>query len=59
MANKLPNPRDLVLNKETKVSNGVYGRKADKRTPPKMYFEIHDEEMDWWLYLGIRKKKKS
>jgi len=46
MANKLPNPRDLVLNKETKVSNGVYGRKADKRTPPKMYFEIHEEEID-------------
>ena len=42
----LPNPRDLVLNKETKVSNGVYGRKADKRTPPKMYIEIHEEEMD-------------
>ena len=40
---KLPNPRDLVLNKETKISNGVYGRKAEKRTPPKMCFEIHEK----------------
>ena len=31
---KLPDLRELVLNKETKVSNGVYGRKAEKRTPP-------------------------
>ena len=43
---KLPNPRDLMLKREAKVSNGVYGRKADKRTPPKLYFEIHEEEMD-------------
>ena len=42
--NKLADPRDLVQNKETKVSNGVYGRKAEKRTPPKLYFEIHEEE---------------
>tara|TARA_B100001559_G_scaffold176885_1_gene148135 strand:+ start:1488 stop:1625 length:138 start_codon:yes stop_codon:yes gene_type:complete len=42
---KLLDPRDLVLNKETKVSNEVYGRKADKRTPPKMYFEILKEDM--------------
>ena len=34
-----------MLNKDTTVSNGVYGRKADKRTPPKMYFEIHDDEI--------------
>ena len=43
---KLPNPRDLVLNKETKVSNGVYGHKAEKRIPPVMYFEIHAENVD-------------
>lgn len=43
---KLTDPRELVLNKETKVSNGVYGRNADKRTPPKMYFEVHEEEID-------------
>ena len=42
----LPNPRDLVLYKENKISNGVNGRKADKRTPPKLYFEIHEEDMD-------------
>jgi len=39
-------PRKLVLNKEVKVSNGVYGRTAEKRTPPKMYFEINEEEID-------------
>ena len=27
---KLPNARDLVLNKETKFSNGVYGCQAEK-----------------------------
>ena len=43
---KLPNPRDLVLDKEVKVSNGVYGRKAEKRKPPKMYFTIYTEETD-------------
>ena len=43
---KLPNLRDLVLNKETKVSNGVYGRKANKRKLPKLYYEIHEEEID-------------
>ena len=42
----LPNPRDLVLNKETKVSNRVYGCKTEKRKPPKMDFEIHEEDMD-------------
>ena len=43
---KLPNLRDLMLNRETKVSNGVYGRNADKRKLPKLYFKIHEEEMD-------------
>ena len=43
---KLPDPRDLVLNRETKVSNGVYGRKADKRTPSKQYFKIHEEDFE-------------
>jgi len=46
MTNKLSNPRDLVLNKETEVSHGVYGRKTEKRKPPKMYFTIHTEETD-------------
>ena len=37
---------DHLPNKEAKISNRVYGRKAEKRTPPKMCFEIHEEEMD-------------
>jgi len=40
------NPRDLVLNNEVKVSNGVYGKQAEKRDPPRKYFEVHSEEMD-------------
>jgi|TARA_B110001454_G_scaffold124174_1_gene115833 hypothetical protein len=40
------NPRDLVLNKEVKVSNGVYGKQAEKRDPPRKYFEVHNEEID-------------
>ena len=43
---KLANPRDLVLNKENKVSNGVHGRQAEKRLPTKHYFEIHTEESE-------------
>ena len=37
------NPRDLVLNKEVKVSNGVYGRQEQKRDLPRKYFEIHED----------------
>ena len=43
---KLPDPRDLVLKSETEVSNGVYGRKAEKRTPRKQYFKIHKENFN-------------
>ena len=39
-------PRDLVLNKEVKVSNGVYGKQAEKRDPLRKYFEVHSEEID-------------
>jgi hypothetical protein len=39
-------PRDLVLNKEVKVSNGVYGKQAEKREPKRKYFEVHNEEID-------------
>ena len=43
---KLPNPRQLVVDKEVKVSIDVYGRKSDKRFPPKQYFEVHSEDFD-------------
>ena len=37
---------DHLLNKEAKISNGVYGRKAERNIPPKMNFEIHEENVD-------------
>lgn len=38
---------DHLLNKEAKISNGgVCGRKAEKHIPPKMHFEIHEENVD-------------
>ena len=40
------NPRNLVLNKEAKVSNGVYGKQTEKRDLPRQYFEIHQEDFD-------------
>ena len=40
------NPRNLVLNKEVKVSNGVYGKQTEKRDLPRIYFEVHNEEID-------------
>ena len=40
------NPRNLVLNKEVKVSNGVYGKQTEKRDLPRKYFKIHNEEID-------------
>ena len=44
---KLPNPRDLVLNKETKVTNGIKGHQhREKNVLPKQYFEIHEENHD-------------
>jgi hypothetical protein len=44
---KLPDPRSLVLNKEVNVTNGIKGhRHREKNVLPKMYFEIHEEEID-------------
>jgi len=44
---KLPNPRDLVLNNETKVTNGTKGHQhVEKNVLPKQYFKIQDEEVD-------------
>ena len=44
---KLPDPRDLVLNKDTTVSNGIKGHQHRKKNELKQkYFEIHEEEMD-------------
>ena len=40
---------DHLLNKKAKTSNGVYGRKAEKRTP-KICFEIH--EKNWLMIRG-------
>ena len=40
---KLPNPRELVLNKEVKVSNVIKGNQHRKKNElKKKYFEIHD-----------------
>ena len=45
MTNKLPDPRDLVLNKDTTVSNGIKGHQHRKKNElNKKYFEIHDLE---------------
>jgi len=46
MTNKVKpaNARDLIG--QVEVSNGVYGRQAEKRKPKKMYFKIHEEEFD-------------
>tara|TARA_B100000965_G_scaffold56516_1_gene42895 strand:- start:194 stop:337 length:144 start_codon:yes stop_codon:yes gene_type:complete len=39
----LPNPRDLVLAKEVKVSNGIKGHQHRKKNELKRkYFHIHD-----------------
>ena len=39
----LPNPRDLVLAKEVKVSNGIKGHQNRKKNELKRkYFQIHD-----------------
>ena len=44
---KLPVPRSLVLNKEVKVTNGIKGHPhKEKNVLPKMYFKIHEEEID-------------
>ncbi|MFL2698006.1 MAG: hypothetical protein ACJ0F4_02250 [Gammaproteobacteria bacterium] len=36
--------RDLIG--EVEVSNGIHGRRGEKRKPKKMYFEIHEEEFN-------------
>ena len=36
--------RDLIG--EVEVSNGIHGRRGEKRKPKKMYFEIYEEEFD-------------
>ena len=48
MTNKLPNPRDLVLAEEVKVSNGIKGHQhREKNQLKRKYFQIHDlEEFD-------------
>ena len=45
---ELPNPRDLVLDKEVKVSNGIKGHQhREKNQLRKKYFQIHNlEEFD-------------
>ncbi len=45
---KLPNPRDLVINKDTTVSNGIKGHQhPGKNQLKRKYFQIHDlEEFD-------------
>ena len=43
---KLPNPRELVLDVEVKVSNGIKGHQnREKNQLKKKYFEIHDMEI--------------
>jgi len=43
---KLPNPRELVLDKEVNVSNGIKGHQyRDKNQLKRKYFEIHDLEI--------------
>ena len=46
MTNKVKpaNARDLIG--QVEVSNGVYGRQAEKRKPKKLYFKIHEESFD-------------
>ena len=45
---KLPNPRDLVLAREIKVSNGIKGhQQREKNRLKRKYFQIQDlEEFD-------------
>ena len=43
---KLPDPRDIVLDKEVNVSNGIKGHQhREKNQLKKKYFEIHDLEI--------------
>ena len=46
MSEKLPNPRDLVLDKEVEVTSGIHGHTHRKpNRPKKKYFELHDLEI--------------
>jgi hypothetical protein len=40
------NPRNLVLNKEVNVSNGVYGKQTEKRDLPRIYIDIHNDNFE-------------
>ena len=43
---KLPDPRELVLDKEVNVSNGIKGHQdREKNQLKRKYFEIHDLEI--------------
>ena len=43
---KLPDPRELVLDKEVSVSNGIKGHQyREKNQLKRKYFEIHDIEI--------------
>ena len=43
---KLPDPRELVLDKEVSVSNGIKGHQYhEKNQLKRKYFEIHDLEI--------------
>jgi hypothetical protein len=43
---KFEDPRNLVLNKEVKVSNGIHGHThRPPNRPKKKYFEIQDLEI--------------
>ena len=43
---KLPDPRELVLDKEVSVSNGIKGHQyLEKNQLKRKYFEIHDLEI--------------
>tara|TARA_B100001057_G_scaffold176641_1_gene177465 strand:+ start:68 stop:205 length:138 start_codon:yes stop_codon:yes gene_type:complete len=43
---KLPDPRELVLDKEVNVSNGIKGHQyQEKNQLKRKYFEIHDLEI--------------
>ena len=43
---KLPNPKELVLDKEVNVSNGIKGgQNREKKLIKRKYFEIQDLKM--------------
>ena len=43
---KLPDPRDLVVNKEVIISNGIKGHQHRKKNElKKKYFKIHDLDL--------------